>query len=111
MHIFQLFAFYYDEIGYPEFAKPWKNSPIVSSNGCKYVAIDNVDTLLPQNLIDTINVLSLNIQSIYAKFVIDVWHIQLYTEYTAYMSLLYVSRKHGWTLTMMYLVFTFLAIS
>ena len=46
-----------------------ENGPIVSSNDCRYVVIDNVDTIAPQNVCDTFSVFSLNIQSINAKFV------------------------------------------
>ena len=44
-----------------------ENGPIVSSNDSRYVAIDNVDTVIPHNMSDTFSVLSLNIQSINAK--------------------------------------------
>ena len=45
-----------------------ENGPIVSSNDSRYVAIDNVDTIIPHDISDTFSVLSLNIQSINAKF-------------------------------------------
>ena len=44
-----------------------ENGPIVSSNDCRYIAIDNVDTIAPQDLSDTFSVFNLNIQSINAK--------------------------------------------
>ena len=69
VHIYlQWFALYYDEIGHPEFSTSRRNGPIVSSNDCRYVAIDNVDTIAPPNLSDTFSVFSQNIQSVNATF-------------------------------------------
>ena len=45
-----------------------KFGPVLSSNDSRYVAIDNVDSIIPQNVNGTFSIISLNIQSLNAKF-------------------------------------------
>ena len=63
-----------------------ENGPIVSSNDCRYVAIDNVDTIAPQDLSDTFSVFSLNIQSINAKFDSLMVYLALLAEHSIHFS-------------------------
>ena len=61
-------AYTYNDSRYISMKSDTPNSPhrnenglIVSSNDSRYVAIDNVDTIIPHNMSDTFSVLSLNI--------------------------------------------------
>ena len=55
-----------------------KFGPVLSSNDSRYVAIDNSDSIIPQNVNGTFSIISLNIQSLNAKF----------DSFVAYLSLL-----------------------
>ena len=55
-----------------------KFGPVLSSNDSRYVAIDNADSIIPQNVNGTFSIISLNIQSLNAKF----------DSFVAYLSLL-----------------------
>ena len=63
-----------------------ENGPIVSSNDSRYVAIDNVDTIIPHDMSDTFSVLSLNIQSINAKFDSLLIYLALFAEHNVNFS-------------------------